>query len=72
MEGEVLLFDDSFEHEVWNMTSHPRVVLICDLWHPQLDTDAKRLSALQTEAERETYLGVVRRQEYQTTTQRGH
>ena len=54
------------------MTSHPRVVLICDLWHPQLDTDAKRLSALQTEAERETYLGVVRRQEYQTTTQRGH
>ncbi|KOO27292.1 aspartyl asparaginyl beta-hydroxylase [Chrysochromulina tobinii] len=71
-EGEILLFDDSFDHEVWNLTKHPRVVLIVDLWHPGLDTDAKRLAALQTDAERECYLGVVDRDEYQMTTERGH
>ena len=71
-EGEILLFDDSFEHEVWNLTKQPRVVLIVDLWHPGLDTDAKRLAALQTDAERECYLGVVDRNEYQMTTERGH
>jgi hypothetical protein len=47
-------------------------VLIVDLWHPGLDTDAKRLAALQTDAERECYLGVVDRDEYQMTTERGH
>jgi len=71
-EGGLLLFDDSFEHEVWNLTKQPRVVLIVDLWHPGLDTDAKRLAALQTDAERECYLGVVDRDEYQMTTERGH
>ena len=71
-EGEVLVFDDSYEHEVWNETDQPRLVLILDLWHPMLDTDEKRLQAMQSDAERELYLGVVRRQEYQTTELRGH
>ena len=36
-EGKVLVFDDSFEHQVWNNdTSRARVVLILDLWHPEL------------------------------------
>lgn len=34
--GEVLLFDDSFEHEVRNDTEEERVVLLMRLWHPQL------------------------------------
>ena len=46
VEGKVCLFDDSFEHEVWNSTDKPRLVLIVDLWHPKLDTDEKRLSTL--------------------------
>jgi hypothetical protein len=46
VEGEPLLFDDSFEHEVWNETEAPRLVLIVDLWHPMLDTDEKRLATL--------------------------
>lgn len=33
-EGEVLVLDDSFEHEVWNHSSQPRVVLCVDVWHP--------------------------------------
>ena len=39
---QVLIFDDSFEHEVWHEGGGPRVVLIIDVWHPELDTEAKR------------------------------
>lgn len=35
-EGRCLVFDDSFIHSVWNDSSHSRVVLIVDLWHPDL------------------------------------
>jgi len=71
-EGEVLLFDDSFEHEVWNRTDQPRLVLIVDLWHPQLDTDAKRMRMMENDGQRELYKGVVKRQHYQATEMRGH
>lgn len=35
-EGKILLFDDSFEHEVWHNGSSFRLVLIVDFWHPEL------------------------------------
>jgi len=35
-EGELLAFDDSFEHEVGNPSSEVRAVLIADFWHPDL------------------------------------
>jgi aspartate beta-hydroxylase len=35
-EGRCLVFDDSLEHEAWNNTSQPRIVLIIDFWHPDL------------------------------------
>jgi len=35
-EGEVLLFDDAYEHEVWNYGKKQRVILIVDVWHPYL------------------------------------
>jgi hypothetical protein len=38
-EGRCLVFDDSFTHEAWNQSAHPRVVLIVDLWHPDLTDD---------------------------------
>ena len=46
-EGECLLFDDSFEHEVWNDSDEPRLVLIIDVWHPDLKTDRQRLKHLE-------------------------
>lgn len=46
-EGKVLLFDDSFEHEVWNDADSTRAVLIIDLWHPQLDEQAREAVRLQ-------------------------
>jgi Aspartyl/Asparaginyl beta-hydroxylase len=35
-EGKCLVFDDSFEHEVWHEGDEERIVLILDVWHPEL------------------------------------
>jgi aspartate beta-hydroxylase len=40
-EGRCLIFDDSFQHEAWNDSPESRVVLIADIWHPELDTEEK-------------------------------
>jgi aspartyl/asparaginyl beta-hydroxylase (cupin superfamily) len=33
-EGRCLVFDDTFEHEAWNLSEHPRVVLLLDVVRP--------------------------------------
>ncbi len=38
-EGRAIVFDDSFPHEVWNDSDQRRVVLVLDLWHPDLTQD---------------------------------
>ncbi|KAG8442011.1 hypothetical protein GDO86_010979 [Hymenochirus boettgeri] len=35
-EGKVLIFDDSFEHEVWQEANSYRLIFIVDVWHPEL------------------------------------
>jgi aspartyl/asparaginyl beta-hydroxylase (cupin superfamily) len=44
-EGEVMLFDDSIEHEATNPSSEPRVVLIFDVWRPELTLGEQGLVA---------------------------
>ncbi len=39
--GEVLLFDDSIEHEAWNDSDAPRAILLFEVWRPEL-TAAER------------------------------
>jgi len=34
--GKAWVFDDTIEHEAWNNSDQLRVVLIFDVWHPQL------------------------------------
>ena len=34
-EGQVMVFDSSWEHEVVHEGAHRRIVLILDVWHPQ-------------------------------------
>jgi aspartate beta-hydroxylase len=39
-EGKALIFDDSFEHEAWNDDpAAARVILIADVWHPDLSAE---------------------------------
>ena len=40
-EGQAWAFDDTIEHEAWNNSDLPRVVLIVDAWNPLL-TDMER------------------------------
>lgn len=40
--GKWLIFDDSFEHEVWHNGTTTRLVLIIDLWHPDLTESQRR------------------------------
>jgi aspartyl/asparaginyl beta-hydroxylase (cupin superfamily) len=40
-EGECLVFDDSWEHEVFNQGDFLRAVLLMDVWHPDLTPQQK-------------------------------
>jgi aspartyl/asparaginyl beta-hydroxylase (cupin superfamily) len=42
-DGEMLIFDDTIEHEAKNPTSETRVVLIFDIWRPELREDERAL-----------------------------
>ena len=36
-EGKMIVFDDSYEHEAANLShSKERVILLMDIWHPDL------------------------------------
>jgi tetratricopeptide (TPR) repeat protein len=39
--GEAWVFDDTIEHEAWNLSDTPRAILIFDIWNPLL-TEAER------------------------------
>ncbi|NWT16467.1 ASPH hydroxylase, partial [Vireo altiloquus] len=41
-EGKVLIFDDSFEHEVWQDAGSYRLIFIVDVWHPELTAQQRR------------------------------
>ena len=43
-DGECMLWDDTFEHEVTNNSDQPRVALLLDVWRPQMPLDMEILS----------------------------
>lgn len=46
-EGKLFIFDDTIEHEAWNDSSEDRVVLIFDIWRPELsEKERSEISAL--------------------------
>lgn len=71
-EGECLLFDDSFDHEVWQDGAEPRLVLIVDVWHPGLNTHDKRRAHMRDAAERQTYDDAVFKRKFKETERSGH
>lgn len=47
--GKLIIFDDSFEHEVWHNGTGVRLILIMDFWHPDLSYQQKRkLTSIET------------------------
>jgi aspartate beta-hydroxylase len=45
-EGELLLFDDTYQHEAWNHSDRTRIILLMDCWNPHL-TAVERLACKQ-------------------------
>lgn len=41
LEGDSIIFDDSFEHEVCHRACAPRTVLLVNFWHPQVPRDLR-------------------------------
>jgi aspartyl/asparaginyl beta-hydroxylase (cupin superfamily) len=41
-QGKLLIFDDTIEHEAWNKGQGDRIILIFDVWHPDLDQHERR------------------------------
>ncbi|WP_136161628.1 aspartyl/asparaginyl beta-hydroxylase domain-containing protein [Sphingomonas flavalba] len=40
-DGEALVFDDSIEHEAWNRGDRTRVVLLFEIWRPELSGEER-------------------------------
>jgi aspartyl/asparaginyl beta-hydroxylase (cupin superfamily) len=51
--GEVLIFDDSIEHEARNDSDELRVVLIFDVWNPLLSAAEREMVQVLSRATRE-------------------
>lgn len=53
--GTAIIFDDTIEHEAWNDSDEPRVVMIFDIWNPLLTKAEQDLMAVATAAMAEFY-----------------
>ena len=42
-EGECIVFDDSWEHEVFHKGNSDRIVLLINFWHPDLPASERRI-----------------------------
>lgn len=40
-DGKLMMFDDTFQHEAWNRSNSPRIVLLMDCWNPHLTVPEK-------------------------------
>ena len=48
--GKALIFDDSIEHEAWNDGTETRVVLLFEIWRPEIREDERRALTAMFEA----------------------
>ncbi len=49
-EGEMLIFDDSIEHEAWNKSQQTRVILLFEIWRPEITKEERELIGKMFEA----------------------
>jgi aspartyl/asparaginyl beta-hydroxylase (cupin superfamily) len=50
IEGKAWLFDDTIEHEAWNGSDRARVILLFEVWRPELTEEERALVAAMFEA----------------------
>jgi aspartate beta-hydroxylase len=50
VEGKVWLFDDTMEHEAWNNGDRARVILLFEIWRPELTEEERRFVRAMFEA----------------------
>lgn len=43
VEGEMLIFDDSIEHEAWNNSDQERVILLFEIWRPEITRQERQI-----------------------------
>jgi len=57
----MFIFDDSYDHEVWNEGNSTRILFIFDVWHPDIsDEEIKFFDTL----ERQSYIDSIIRKIY--------
>ena len=57
-EGKLLIFDDCYEHAVWNDSSSERVLLLFDIWHPDLhQEEIDSIISMLEYAEKQKWIG---------------
>jgi len=56
-EGKILVFDDSFVHDVWNDSDELRIVLFFNAWHPCLSPEERNALAALRKAYNDTPVG---------------
>lgn len=49
-EGKAWVFDDTVQHEAWNASGKLRVILLFDIWRPELSNEERKLVATMFEA----------------------
>ncbi len=50
VEGRAWVFDDTIEHEAWNRSDRTRVILLFEIWRPELSDEERRLVSAMFEA----------------------
>jgi aspartate beta-hydroxylase len=50
VEGKAWVFDDTMEHEAWNRSDQTRVILLFEIWRPELTEEERRLVSAMFEA----------------------
>lgn len=50
VEGKAWVFDDSINHEAWNRSEKTRVILLFDIWRPELSEEERKLASAMLQA----------------------
>ena len=61
-EGKAIVLDDSYIHEVWNDANSPRVLLLLDLWHPDVRMEEReKIATMFSYAQEKGWIGQAKK-----------